>query len=76
MNVENSYSAGIGYYKVILQLVGVLSFGKIAKRITDLAIDRMQGERKVKSAIIFVDCSRTDVQNLRKTIYGYVIPFW
>jgi hypothetical protein len=34
---------GIGEYKVILQLIGVLSFGKISKRITDEAIDLMQG---------------------------------
>ena len=33
----------IGEYKVILQLMGVLSFGKISKRITDEAIDLMQG---------------------------------
>jgi len=32
-----------GDYKVILQLVGVLSFGKLAKRITDMAVDLMQG---------------------------------
>ncbi|KAF8525934.1 inositol hexakisphosphate-domain-containing protein [Hysterangium stoloniferum] len=46
---EEVYSQG--EYKVILQLVGVLSFGKLAKRITDTAIDRMQDVQNLRVAI-------------------------
>jgi hypothetical protein len=45
-----------GEYKIILQLVGVLSYGKVAKRLADKAIDVM-----------------SDVQNLRKAIFEYVL---
>jgi len=40
-----------GDYKVILQLVGVLSFGKLAKRITDMAIDVMQDVQNLRKTI-------------------------
>ncbi|KAH7925850.1 hypothetical protein BV22DRAFT_1033556 [Leucogyrophana mollusca] len=40
-----------GEYKTILQLVGVLSYGKIAKRLTDHAIDLMQDVQNLRKAI-------------------------
>ncbi|KAH7913592.1 inositol hexakisphosphate-domain-containing protein [Hygrophoropsis aurantiaca] len=40
-----------GEYKTILQLVGVLSYGKIAKRLTDRAIDLMQDVQNLRKAI-------------------------
>ena len=41
----------IGEYKTILQLVGVLSHGKIAKRLTDRAVDLMQDVQNLRKAI-------------------------
>ncbi|KZT01378.1 uncharacterized protein LAESUDRAFT_731226 [Laetiporus sulphureus 93-53] len=40
-----------GEYKTILQLVGVLSHGKMAKRLTDRAIDLMQDVQNLRKAI-------------------------
>ncbi|KAG8953141.1 hypothetical protein FRC04_003089 [Tulasnella sp. 424] len=40
-----------GEYKTILQLVGVLSHGKVAKRLTDMAIDQMEGVQNLRRAI-------------------------
>ncbi|KAJ7649811.1 inositol hexakisphosphate-domain-containing protein [Roridomyces roridus] len=40
-----------GEYKTILQLVGVLSHGKIAKRLADRAIDVMQDVQNLRKAI-------------------------
>ncbi|KAJ6610725.1 inositol hexakisphosphate-domain-containing protein [Mycena sp. CBHHK59/15] len=40
-----------GEYKTILQLVGVLSYGKIAKRLADRAIDMMQDVQNLRKAI-------------------------
>jgi hypothetical protein len=40
-----------GEYKIILQLVGVLSHGKVAKRLTDRAIDLMQDVQNLRKAI-------------------------
>ncbi|KAF5366650.1 hypothetical protein D9615_010603 [Tricholomella constricta] len=40
-----------GEYKAILQLVGVLSHGKVAKRLTDRAIDLMQDVQNLRKAI-------------------------
>ena len=40
-----------GEYKTILQLVGVLSHGKLAKRLTDRAIDAMQDVQNLRKAI-------------------------
>ncbi|KAF8628035.1 hypothetical protein AX15_004150 [Amanita polypyramis BW_CC] len=40
-----------GEYKTILQLVGVLSHGKVAKRLTDRAIDLMQDMQNLRKAI-------------------------
>ena len=40
-----------GEYKIILQLVGVLSFGKSAKAVTDRAIDMMQDVQNIRKAI-------------------------
>lgn len=40
-----------GEYKTILQLVGVLSYGKVAKRLTDRAIDLMQDVQNLRKAI-------------------------
>ncbi len=41
----------LGEYKIILQLVGVLSFGKSAKAVTDKAIDMMQDVQNIRKAI-------------------------
>lgn len=41
----------LGEYKTILQLVGVLSHGKVAKRLTDMAIDQMEGVQNLRRAI-------------------------
>ncbi|KAK2460946.1 hypothetical protein APHAL10511_007416 [Amanita phalloides] len=46
---EEAYQQG--EYKTILQLVGVLSHGKIAKRLTDRAIDLMQDVQNLRKAI-------------------------
>jgi len=40
-----------GEYKTILQLVGVLSHGKVAKRLTDMAIDQMDGVQNLRKAV-------------------------
>ncbi|KLO17434.1 hypothetical protein SCHPADRAFT_900700 [Schizopora paradoxa] len=40
-----------GEYKIILQLVGVLSFGKSAKAVSDRAIDMMQDVQNIRKAI-------------------------
>ncbi|KAF8825263.1 hypothetical protein HHX47_DHR7000589 [Lentinula edodes] len=40
-----------GEYKTILQLVGVLSNGKVAKRLTDHAIDLMQDVQNLRKAV-------------------------
>jgi len=40
-----------GEYKTILQLVGVLSHGKLAKRLADRAIDLMQDVQNLRKAI-------------------------
>ncbi|KAF8071749.1 inositol hexakisphosphate-domain-containing protein [Lyophyllum atratum] len=40
-----------GEYKTILQLVGVLSHGKVAKRLTDRAVDQMQDVQNLRKAI-------------------------
>jgi hypothetical protein len=40
-----------GEYKMILQLVGVLSHGKVAKRLTDRAIDLMQDMQNLRRVL-------------------------
>lgn len=40
-----------GEYKIILQLVGVLSYGKVAKRVADKAIDVMADVQNLRKAI-------------------------
>jgi len=40
-----------GEYKIILQLVGVLSYGKTAKKLTDDAVDLMQDVQNLRKAI-------------------------
>ena len=47
----NRLGAFAGEYKTILQLVGVLSHGKVAKRMTDRAIDLMQDVQNLRKAI-------------------------
>jgi hypothetical protein len=49
--VFRSWHIFLGEYKVILQLVGVLSHGKTAKRLTDGAIDLMQDVQNLRKAI-------------------------
>ena len=46
-----SHTLFAGEYKTILQLVGVLSHGKIAKNLTDRAIDLMQDVQNIRKAI-------------------------
>lgn len=46
----------VGEYKTILQLVGVLSHGKVAKRLTDRAIDVMQDVQNLRKAIYEYVC--------------------
>ncbi len=40
-----------GEWRTILQLVGVLSHGKLAKKLTDRAIDRMEAVQNLRKAI-------------------------
>lgn len=35
-----------GEYKIVLQLIGVLQYGKTAKKLTDRAIDNCEGESR------------------------------
>ncbi len=46
----------VGEYKTILQLVGVLSHGKVAKRLADRAIDLMQDVQNLRKAIYEYAC--------------------
>ncbi|KAF9000645.1 inositol hexakisphosphate-domain-containing protein [Cyathus striatus] len=59
-----------GEYKTILQLVGVLSHGKVAKRLTDRAIDLMQDVQNLRKAIydykLKVDASERGTTKERK----------
>lgn len=41
----------VGEYKTILQLLAVLSNGKLAKKITDKAVDTMQDVQNLRKAI-------------------------
>ncbi|CAE6502206.1 unnamed protein product [Rhizoctonia solani] len=53
-SVDGSYEEEAylrGEYKNILQLVGVLSYGKVAKRVTDKAIDAMADVQNLRKAI-------------------------
>ncbi|KAG8865965.1 hypothetical protein FRC20_009226 [Serendipita sp. 405] len=40
-----------GEYKIILQLVGLLSHGKLAKRLADASIDRMEDVQNLRKAV-------------------------
>jgi hypothetical protein len=40
-----------GEYKIVLQLIGVLGQGKMAKRLTDRAIDDMEAVQNLRTAI-------------------------
>lgn len=77
-----------GEYKTILQLVGVLSHGKIAKRLTDQAIDLMQDVQNLRKAIydykLKVDAAPKGSEKQRKLLnlginylyrYGTLIVF-
>ena len=44
-------TSSLGEYKTILQLVGVLSHGKTAKRLADDAVDLMQDVQNLRKAI-------------------------
>ena len=48
---NDAFGLWTGEYKTILQLVGVLSHGKLAKRLTDHAIDLMQDVQNLRKAI-------------------------
>lgn len=54
--LDCSDSSSAGEYKTILQLVGVLSNGKVAKRLTDSAIDLMQDVQNLRKAIYEYVC--------------------
>ncbi|THG97465.1 hypothetical protein EW026_g4541 [Hermanssonia centrifuga] len=77
-----------GEYKTILQLVGVLSHGKVAKRLTDQAIDMMQDVQNLRKAVydykLKVDASEKGSAKQRKLLnlginylyrYGTLIVF-
>jgi len=77
-----------GEYKTILQLVGVLSHGKLAKRLTDQAIDLMQDVQNLRKAIydykLKVDAAEKGSAKQRKLLnlginylyrYGALIVF-
>lgn len=71
-----------GEYKTILQLVGVLSHGKAAKRLTDRAIDMMQDVQNLRKAIydykLKVDvCEKdgTKERKLRGTTVNYLYRY-
>ncbi|PPQ89323.1 hypothetical protein CVT25_003160 [Psilocybe cyanescens] len=77
---EEVYLAG--EYKTILQLVGVLSHGKIAKRLTDRAIDLMQDVQNLRKAIydykLKVDASEkgsVKEQKLRSITVNYLYRY-
>ncbi|KAG6900693.1 hypothetical protein C0993_005005 [Termitomyces sp. T159_Od127] len=72
-----------GEYKTILQLVGVLSHGKAAKRLTDRAIDMMQDVQNLRNAIydykLKVDTCEKGSSKERKlrsitVVVGYSMP--
>ncbi|KAJ7873158.1 inositol hexakisphosphate-domain-containing protein [Mycena leptocephala] len=71
-----------GEYKTILQLVGVLSYGKLAKRLADRAIDLMQDVQNLRKAIydykLKVDaCEKGTVkeQKLRNVTVNYLYRY-
>ncbi|KAJ6545040.1 inositol hexakisphosphate-domain-containing protein [Mycena vulgaris] len=71
-----------GEYKTILQLVGVLSYGKLAKRLADRAIDLMQDVQNLRKAIydykLKVDaCEKgtTKEQKLRNVTVNYLYRY-
>ncbi|KAF7295972.1 hypothetical protein MKEN_01411800 [Mycena kentingensis (nom. inval.)] len=77
---EEAYLAG--EYKIILQLVGVLSHGKLAKRLADRAIDLMQDVQNLRKAIydykLKVDaCERGSAkeQKLRNVGVNYLFRY-
>ncbi|KAJ7081810.1 inositol hexakisphosphate-domain-containing protein [Mycena belliarum] len=71
-----------GEYKTILQLVGVLTYGKLAKRLADRAIDLMQDVQNLRKAIydykLKVDaCEKGTVkeQKLRNVTVNYLYRY-
>jgi hypothetical protein len=51
---DNRYRTKLGFageYKIILQLIGILSHGKQAKRLADASIDRMDGVQNLRRAV-------------------------
>ncbi|KAJ6507779.1 inositol hexakisphosphate-domain-containing protein [Mycena vitilis] len=71
-----------GEYKTILQLVGVLSYGKLAKRLADGAIDLMQDVQNLRKAIydykLKVDASEKGTpkeQKLRNVTVNYLYRY-
>lgn len=45
------FNCATGEYKIILQLVGLLSHGKLAKRLADREIDRMEAVQNLRKAV-------------------------
>lgn len=71
-----------GEFKTILQLVGVLSHGKVAKRLTDNAIDLMQDVQNIRKAIYDYKlkvqaCEKgsTKERKLRSTTVNYLYRY-
>jgi len=68
-----------GEYKTILQLVGVLSHGKIAKRLTDRAIDAMQDVQNLRKAVydvkLKVETSGREQSKLRNVAVNYLYRY-
>ena len=64
-----------GEYKIIFQLMSVLQYGKLAKRLADKAIDQYVGQFSPTGLLADFDCHRLTrceaVQNLRKAVATY-----
>lgn len=64
-----------GEYKVVLQLVGVLSHGKFAKRLTDRAVEYVRPPCYIATALLIksfnISSIMEGVQNLRKAVYDF-----
>jgi hypothetical protein len=59
-----------GEYKTILQLVGVLSHGKVAKRLTDRAVDLMQDVQNLRKAIYEYDIFGVDIGTILPLMFA------
>jgi hypothetical protein len=51
LTVHLEADGDVGEYKSILQLVGILSHGKVAKKLTDRAVDLMQDVQNLRRSV-------------------------